>query len=384
MIVYLLYKVTRRLLTVPSVLLRRGAAKDAELLVLRHENAVLRGELAGPVRYEVADRFWFAALSGLIPRRHWLKIFPVTPGTLLAWHRRFIAAKWDYTARRGTSRPPTPATVKTLVLRLARENSTWGHRRIQGELARLGYRIAASTVWEILHAAGIDPAPRRSGPTWREFLTAQAEGIIAADFCHIDTALGRRLYALAFLEHGTRRLHITGVTACPTRDWAVQQARNLTADLGIRIEVLRFLLRDRDGKYGEAFDAVFQAEEMEILKSAPRAPRMNAHCERIIGSIRREALDHVLIMNEAHARHVLASYERHYNEHRPHQARNQLPPGVHEKPAAAPGLSTGKVLRTRILGGLINEYRHAAMTFRAAHDRGGLPGREERVRAGPV
>ncbi|MES4908170.1 integrase [Streptomyces sp. NPDC000395] len=164
-------------------------------------------------------------------------------------------------------------------------------------------------MWEILNAAGIDPAPRRSRPTWREFLTAQAEGIIAADFFHIDTALGRRLYALVFLEHGTRRLHITGVTARPTRDWAAQQARNLTADLGIRIESLHFLLRDRDGKYSEAFDAVFAAEEMDILKSAPQAPRMNAHCERIIGSIRREALDHVLIMNASARRSARVDHE---------------------------------------------------------------------------
>jgi hypothetical protein len=246
------------LLSVPSVLLRGEAAKDAELLVLRHENAVLRRQLAGPVRYEPADRFWFAALSALISRRRWREVFPVTPGTLLAWHRRFIAAKWDYSARRRTGRPPTRAAIKTLVLRLARENLRWGHRRIQGELARLGHRIAASTVWEILTAAGVDPAPRRSGPTWREFLTAQAGGLIAADFLHIDTALGRRLYALAFLEHGTRRLHITGVTAHPTREWAVQQARNFAADLGARVETLRFLLRDRDGKYGAAFDAVFE------------------------------------------------------------------------------------------------------------------------------
>ncbi|MDW6064282.1 integrase core domain-containing protein [Streptomyces sp. FXJ1.4098] len=311
--------------------------------MLRHENAVLRRQLAGSVRYEPADRFWFAVLSGLIPRCHWREIFPVTPGTLLAWHRRFIAAKWDYTVRRRAGRPPTPVAIRTLVMRLARENPRWGHRRIQGELARLGHRIAASTVWQILNAAGIDPSPRRSGPTWREFLAAQAEGIIAADFFHIDTALGRRLYALVFLEHGTRRLRITGVTAHPTRDWAVQQARNLTADLGIRIETLRLLLRDRDGKYGEAFDAVFEAEDMEVLKSAPQAPRMNAHCERIIGSIRREALDHVLIMSETHARHVLAAYERHYNEHRPHQARNQLPPAAPNNPpqhmASAPAKS---------------------------------------------
>ncbi|MGW0632742.1 integrase core domain-containing protein [Streptomyces sp. NPDC002758] len=360
MIVSLLYKVARKLLCVPSVLLRSEAAKDAELLVLRHENAVLRRQLAGPVRYEPADRFWFAVLSTLVPRRRWREVFPVTPGTLLAWHRRFIAAKWDYSARRRTGRPPTRAAVKMLVLRLAQENPRWGHRRIQGELARLGQQIAASTVWEILNAAGVDPAPRRTGPTWREFLTVQAEGIIAADFFHIDTALGRRLYALAFLEHGTRRLHIAGVTAHPTRDWTVQQARNLAVDMGIRIESLRFLLRDRDGKYGEAFDGVFQAEDMEILKSAPRAPWMNAHCERIIGSIRREVLDHVLIANEAHARKVLAAYERHHNEHRPHQARHQLPPEAHEQPATVHDLDTRKVLRTRILGGLINEYRYTA------------------------
>ncbi|MFT7836987.1 helix-turn-helix domain-containing protein [Saccharothrix sp. BKS2] len=280
MIVSLLYKMTRRLLSVPSALLRSEAAKDAELLVLRHENAVLRRHLTGPVRYEPADRFWFAALSGLVDRRRWREVFPVTAGTLLAWHRTLVVRKWDYSARRPTGRPPTRAAVKSLVLRLARENPRWGHRRIQGELARLGHRIAHSTVWRILHDAGIDPAPRRSGPTWREFLTAQAESIIAADFLHLDTVLGTRLYALVFLEHGTRRLHVTGVTAHPTREWTTQQAGNLAADLGRRMESLCFLLRDRDGKYGQAFDAVFQADDLRVIKSAPQAPRMNAHCER--------------------------------------------------------------------------------------------------------
>jgi transposase len=232
-------------LSLPSALLRSDAAKDAELLVLRHENAVLRRQLAVPVRYEAHDRFWFAALPRLIPRRRRHEIFPVAPGTLLGRHRRFVAAKWDYSARKRTGRPPTDAALKKLVLRLASENPRWGHRRIQGELARPGHRIAASAVWEILHAAGVDPAPRRPGPTWREFLTAQAEGILAVDFFHIDTVLGRRLYALAFLEHGTRRLYITGVTANPTRQWTLQQARNLAADLGMRMESLRFLLRDR-------------------------------------------------------------------------------------------------------------------------------------------
>ncbi len=332
MIVSLVYKVTRKLLSVPSALLRHDAAKDAELLVLRHENTVLRRQLDGPVRYEPADRLWFAALSGLIPRRLWREVFPVTPGTLLGWHRRFIAAKWDYSARRRTGRPPTRAAIRTLVLRLAKENPRWGHRRIQGELARLGHRIAASTVWEILNAAGVEPAPRRSGPTWCEFLTAQAEGIIATDFLHIDTALGRRLYALAFLEHGTRRLHITGVTTHPTRDWTVQQARNLAADLGVRIESLRFLLRDRDGKYDGAFDAVFEAEELDVIKTAPRAPRMNAHCERAIGTIRRELLDHVLILGETHARQVLAAYQAHHNEHRPTSPATSYHPTLRNTP----------------------------------------------------
>jgi transposase len=237
------------------------------------ENAVLRRQIPGQVRYEPEDRFWLAALSSLISRHRWSAVFPVTPGTLLAWHRRLIAAKWDYSTRRArTGRPPTRAALKKLILQLTRENAQWGHRRIQGELARLGHPIAASTVWEILHAAGIDPAPRRAGPTWREFLMNQAEGIIAVDFFHLDTALGRRLYALAFLEHGTRHLHITGVTAHPTREWAVQQARTLAADLGTRMESLCFLLRDRDGKYGQSFDAVFESEEMRILNSAPQAP----------------------------------------------------------------------------------------------------------------
>ncbi|MER5262698.1 integrase core domain-containing protein [Actinosynnema sp. NPDC002837] len=229
-----------------------------------------------------------------------------------------------------------------------------------GRMARLGHRVAHSTVWRILHGAGIDPAPRRSGPTWREFLTAQTQGIIAADVLHLDTVLGTRLYALAFLEHDTRRLHITGVTAHPTQVWTTHQAKNLAADLGHQTESLRFLLRDRDGKYGQAFDAGFLADDLRIIKSTPQAPRMNAHCERVIGTLRRELLDHILITDESHARQVLKTYENHYNRHRPHQARDQLPPEARQHPTAVHDLDTHRPLRTRILGGLINEYRHPA------------------------
>jgi putative transposase len=215
-------------------------------------------------------------------------------------------------------------------------------------------------VWEILHAAGIDSAPRRCGPTWRQFLTSQAHAIIAVDFFHIDTALGNRLYVLVFLEHATRRLHIAGVTAHPSRDWTAQQARNLTTDLGTWLGSIRFLLRDRDGKYSPAFDAVFHSEEIDILQTAPQTPKMNAHCERIIQTLRHELFDHVLILNQAHARQLLATYQRRYNNHRPHQTRNQLPPDTDQQPATIHDLQTHRVQRTRILGGLINEYRYTA------------------------
>jgi hypothetical protein len=215
-IVSLLYKLTRTLLSVPAVLPRRDSTKDAELLVLRHENVVLRRQIPGRVPYEPADRFWFAALSGLIPPGRWRGVLPVTPATLLGWHRRLIAAKWDYHARRRASgRPGTRAAIKKLILQLASQNPRLGHRRIQGELARLGHHIGATTVWVILHTAGIDPAPRRTGPTWRQFRTSQAHGLIAVDFFRIDTVLGTRLYGLVFLGHATRRLHIAGVTPTP-------------------------------------------------------------------------------------------------------------------------------------------------------------------------
>src|SRR5215472_17720779 len=214
-----------------SVLVVRGdQAKNAELLVLRHENAVLRRH-AGRVRYEPADRAWFAALTRFLPRRRWAAIFPVTPATLLDWHRRLTARKYDTTTRRRPGRPPTVRSIAPLAVRLAKENPLWGYRRVHGELAKLGIKVAASAVSEILRAAGIDPAPRRTGPTWRQFLTAQAAGILAVDFLHVDTVLLQRLYVLAFIEHGTRRMRLGGITAYPTGEWTVQQARNLALTL---------------------------------------------------------------------------------------------------------------------------------------------------------
>jgi putative transposase len=359
MLLFLLYRLTRALLGALTVICRREVSKDAELLVLRHENAILRRQI-NRVRYTAADRVWLAALARWIPRSRWAEVFAVTPATLLRWHRRLVARKWDYRDRRRPGRRPTPASTKTLIVRMAQDNPGWGHRRIQGELVRLGHRIAASTVWEILTAAGIDPAPRRAGPTWRQFLTAQAKGIIACDFFTVDTIALHRLYVLIFVEHGTRRLHVAGVTANPTGAWVTQAARNLAYDLSARLEELRFLIRDRDTKFTAAFDAVFTADGVDIIASPARAPWANAVCERLVGTLRREMLDKLLVLNQAHLMKVLDEYRSHYNRHRPHQARAQRPPDIQTNPPPIPGIPDHPVRRTPILGGLINEYQHAA------------------------
>jgi putative transposase len=234
-----------------------------------------------------------------------------------------------------------------------------GHRRIQGELARLGHAIAASTVWEILHAAGIGPAPRRAGPTWREFLAARAHAIIACDFLVVETVLLRRLHVLVFIEHGTRRLHLAGVTAHPTRAWAVQQARNLAMDLGDRLGALRFLIHDRDPVFTTAFAEVFKSEGLRIITTLPRTPRMNAICERVIGTLRSELPDRTLILGERHLAVVLREYAKHYDRHRPHQSRQQRPPDIETQPVRDVA-DLRSVRREPVVAGVINEYHHAA------------------------
>ncbi len=235
-------------------LARDGGTKDVEILVLRHQVAVLRRQVTRP-DLEPADRVVLAVLSRLLPRPRWSTFF-VTPATLLRWHRELVARHWTYPRAR-PGRPPVDKQIRDLVLRLAAENSSWGHRRIQGELVGLGYRVAASTVWKILHGAGIDPAPRRAGLTWKQFLTAQAHTILACDFFTVDTVLFKRIYVLFFVEIATRRVHVAGVTAHPTGAWVAQQARNLLMDLDQRVAGLRFLLRDRDAKFTAVFDALF-------------------------------------------------------------------------------------------------------------------------------
>ena len=340
-----------------ALLTRSDRAKDVELLILRHQVAVLQRQVGTP-RLSWADRAVLAALARLLPgsQRRQLRLI-ISPRTLLRWHADLVRRRWAY-PRRTPGRPRIAPAVRALVLEMARDNPSWGYRRIHGELVGLGQKLAASTVWQILKDAGIDPAPTRSGQAWRAFLNAQAKTILAADFFHVDTVFLRRLYVLFFIEHGTRRVHLAGITAHPTAEWVIQQARNLLMNLEDHADSLKFLIRDRDAKFTAAFDAVFTAAGVRIIKTPVQAPRANAIAERWIASARRECLDRMLVTGERHLRLVLSEYVDHYNGHRPHRALQQSPPARRAHPLAE---VTGMRIRRRDrLSGLIHEYAQAA------------------------
>jgi putative transposase len=350
----LLYLIFIRLCGWLVLIGRSRASKNAELLVLRHEVAVLRRTNPRP-RLDWADRAVLAGLIRLLPgklRMHRL----VTPGTVLRWHR-LVTRKWTYPNR--TGRPPVSAEIAALIERLATENASWGYQRIQGELLKLGHRVGASTIRRILKNLKIPSASKRqTDTTWRRFLHAQAATMLAADFFHVDCAVTlRRLYCLFVIEVGSRYVHILGVTAHPDGPWTVQQIRNFLMDLGERAADFRFLVRDRAGQFTESSDAVLAGAGIEAVKIPPQSPRANAYAERFVLTARTEVTDRMLIFGERHLRSVLAEYARHYNGQRPHRSRALRPPVPDH---AIADLSQRRIKRRPLLGGLINEYERAA------------------------
>jgi putative transposase len=349
----LAYLTLCRSIQVLMLLARGDAEKDLEILVLRHQLTVLRRHTPCP-RLEPADRALLAALSRALPRERW-SCFLVKPDTLLRWHRRLVAGAWTYPHRQ-TGRPPLNPDVQQLIVRLAKENPTWGYQRIKGELQRLGVHVSATAIRTTLRRHGLDPAPRRASGSWQVFLRQQAAGIVACDFFTVDTVFLRRLYVLFFIEHDTRRVHLAGVTANPDSRWVTQQVRNLLLVLEERGRRVRFMLRDRDARFTHAFDAVFRSEGGEVLVTPVQAPEGNAYAERWVRTVRAECLDWLLIVGRTHLEQVLRVYVERYDRHRPHRSLGLEAP---DRPAglAVVGEDQAGEVRRR---DLLHEYRPAA------------------------
>jgi transposase len=328
---------------------------DVELVVLRHQLKVLRRQVSRP-RLRRRDRLFMAAISKTLPGARWSS-FVVSPNTLFRWHRDLVRRKWTYRRRPVGGRPPIPDEVRELIVRMGRDNPRWGCIRIRGELAKLGIRVSATKIRTLLRRAGLGPAPRRSGPTWSEFLWAQAQGILAFDFFTVETLLLRTLYVLFAIEVGSRRVHILGVTRNPISAWVTQQARNLAVGEGL--QAVRFLIRDRDSKFSGPFDEVFRTEGINVVKTPIRAPRANAFAERWVRTVRNECLDWMLVLGRRHLERVLRTYAAHHNEARPHRGLDLKTPEPQPDSRPRPVFG-GRVRRQDRLGGLIHEYELAA------------------------
>src|ERR1022692_173026 len=308
----LLYIGLCRILGLIASFRRTESNRDIEIMVLRHQVRILERQLHARVRYRPVDRAILAAFSRLVPRARW-RSFLVTPDTLLRWHRKAAKHKWRrWRKRRGPGRPPMSDELVGLIVRLGRENHSWGCVRIQGELRKLGIRVSASSIRRVLRQHGLGPVPRR-GPTWSEFLRSGAHSVLATDFFTVDTVSLKQLYVLFVIELSTREVHILGVTGHPTGAFVTQVARNLMGDLADCRRSVKFLIRDRDTKFTAGFDEVFRSEGIRVIRTPVRSPRANAYAERWVTTVRNECLDWLLIVSRSHLDRVLREYIGHYN-----------------------------------------------------------------------
>jgi putative transposase len=328
---------------------------EVELVVLRHQLKVLKRQ-AGRPRLRRSDRLFLAAIARALPRARWSSFF-VSPQTLLRWHRELVRRKWTLRRASPGGRPPLNNEIRELILRMGRDNPRWGCIRIRGELRKLGIRVSATTIRSLLRANGLGPAPRRDGPTWNQFLRAQARGILALDFFTAETLWLRTLYVLFAIELRSRRVHVLGITANPDSAWVVQQARNLA--VGEHLRDIRFVIRNRDAKFSAPFDEVFRTEAVRIIKTPIQSPRANAFAERWVRMVRTECLDWILVLSRRHLEQVLRAHASHYNGRRPHRGLRLKSPDP--RPDSGPWPSDGvRVRRRDVLGGLIHEYELAA------------------------
>src|SRR5579859_1202556 len=347
MLLALVYSCLRLLLDVADVRFRLQDPQ-AELLLLRHELRVLRRQVKRP-KLRPADRLVMAAFHRLVSRQALGGL--VKPETVLGWHRELVRRKWTaFGRRRGVGRPRLEVRLRDLILRMARENPGWGCVRIRGELLKVGCRVSATAIRNLLRREKVGPASKRSGLTWRRFLKAQASAIVVSDFFSVDTVFLRRLYALLYMELATRRIVWFAVTANPDSAWVTQQSRNLVWKL--QGWPIRFVIHDHDTKYAGPVDAVFRAEGMRVIKTPIAAPKANAHMERQIGSGRHECLDWILIIGRRHLELVMREWIEHYNEARPHRSLELKTPIARSDPVVAP---TAVRCHAR-LGGLLRDY----------------------------
>ena len=339
--------------------------KDVEILLLRQQLRILQRKQPRPPRISRWERLTLLVLAGKLTAmtnsariRLGQLVFLFKPETLLKWHRELVRRKW--TLRRGVprGRPAIGSELEALILRLARENPTWGYGKLEGELLKLGYDIGRSTIREVLKRKHVPPAPerRKQGSSWRTFLRHYQDQMLACDFFTVETAWLQTLYVLFFIELGSRRVHLAGCTANPTRTWVTQQARHLSWKIQDGEVPIRFLIHDRDTKFGPTFDTVFTSEDVTIIRTPVRAPNVNAFAERWVRSVREECLDRIVILGESHRQRVLIAYVAYYNHARPHQGIDQQCP----VPVTRSAARDGPIERRDILGGVLHDYHRRA------------------------
>ena len=336
---------------------RSGNDKDLEILLLRRQLAIYERRQKRPPHLSRGEKLTLVVLAAKLKTETGRTIKSmgdviriVKPATLFGWHRQIVRLKWTY-RNHNPERPKIDREIEQLVLRFAREND-WGYERIEGELLKLGYTISHETVGNILKRYGIPPAPQReTSPSWRHLMTHYKDQILACDFFTVETLFLQTLYVLVFVEIGTRRVHFAGCTTHPTGDWVTQQARQVLWELEDRDPSFRFLIRDNDKKFTDAFDTVVCSEGIDIILTPYHAPNANTFVERWIRSVREECLDKLLIINQTHLRRVMYEYVAFFNTARPHQGlHQQIPIPLSDRER------TGAVYSRKILGGIICDY----------------------------